>query len=97
LEKLFKLSEQGNDTEILNIAEENSIFERICEDVALCKCLRVVVREVRKTLKQIGIMSLKEYSMNDHGEHFKIQRSHVKVIHEKLNMSQITSMVRLMT
>lgn len=60
--------DEEEDEQSINIIQQALIPERICEEINIVKNLKICVKEVRKTLKQMGLMSMKEASVKDTGE-----------------------------
>jgi len=54
--------------------------DKFLDDIKLVKVLKPTVKELRRIIKQVGILNLKEASMNENGENIKIQKAHVKTI-----------------
>jgi len=77
-------SEQVED--IIKMIEDEEIFEKLNEDINLCKILKVSTREIRKVLKNTGIIGIKEYQISESGENMKLTKHNIKIIQEHLNL-----------
>jgi hypothetical protein len=62
------------DEQCINIIQKELIPERIVEDIMMFKTMKACLKEVRKTLKALGIITIKEAKIKEGGESIKVQK-----------------------
>jgi len=73
-EEFQKMVESEQVEDIIKLIEDEEIFEKLNEDINLCKILKVSTREIRKVLKHTGIIGIKEYQISEGGENMKLTK-----------------------